>query len=102
MLIRQVQDREEINYRILHICWWQFGLGLMEEAKYRAMADGSCKTLWIKIPIQELGFRFFRKSGSIILYCDSTYTLHVVNNPMYHKRMKYIEADCHCFRERRS
>eukprot|EP00268_Persea_americana_P002178 TRINITY_DN10649_c1_g1_i2.p1 TRINITY_DN10649_c1_g1~~TRINITY_DN10649_c1_g1_i2.p1 ORF type:complete len:109 (-),score=11.95 TRINITY_DN10649_c1_g1_i2:307-633(-) len=53
------------------------------------MTYGSCEVLWL-ILLQELGFK---KSGPTFSYCESTSTLHIINNSVYHGITKYIEVD---------
>lgn len=59
------------------------------EVEHRAMTYGSCEVLWL-ILLQELGFK---KSGPTFSYCESTSTLHIINNSVYHGITKYIEVD---------
>eukprot|EP00268_Persea_americana_P005007 TRINITY_DN11664_c0_g2_i3.p1 TRINITY_DN11664_c0_g2~~TRINITY_DN11664_c0_g2_i3.p1 ORF type:complete len:108 (+),score=12.01 TRINITY_DN11664_c0_g2_i3:1376-1699(+) len=60
------------------------------------MAHGSCELLWLKLQLHKLGFK---KSGPMILHCDSISTLHIANNAVYHKYIKQIEVDCQFTRE---
>lgn len=34
-----------------------------------------------------------------MLYCDNTATMHIASNPIYHKRTKRIDNDCHIVRK---
>ena len=67
------------------------------EAEYCAMARGTCKLLWLKALMQELGFVC---NKPMLIHCDNNYACHVATNPVYHERTKHIEVDCHFIREK--
>ena len=56
------------------------------EAKYRAMAHGSCKLSWIKIVLKELGIK---KKGAMMLLFDSISALHIAYSPVHHDSWAY-------------
>ena len=67
------------------------------ETKYRAMTLATCKLIWLKQLLQELGFG---KDEQMTFVCDNQATLHIASNPVFHERTKHIEVDCHFIREK--
>ena len=53
--------------------------------------------IWLKHLLQELKFR---KDEQMQLICDNQADLHISSNPIFHKRTKHIEVDCHFIREK--
>ncbi|GMJ02272.1 cysteine-rich RLK (RECEPTOR-like protein kinase) 8 [Hibiscus trionum] len=66
------------------------------EAKYRSMASTTCELKWLKALLLFLGVAHPRP---ITLHCDSQAALHIVANPVFHERTKYIDVDCHFVRD---
>ena len=67
------------------------------EVEYRAMALATCKLIWLKHLFKELRFG---KDEQMKLICDNQAALHISSNPVFHKRTKHIEVDCHFIREK--
>ena len=61
------------------------------EAEYGAVALGCCELLWLRILLEELGFK---QGNPMILYSDSTSAIKLANNPVYHEKTKHVEVDC--------
>lgn len=34
-------------------------------------------------------------TNPVKIYCDNQSVIHIANNPMFHKRTKHIQMDCH-------
>ena len=67
------------------------------EAKFRAMAQGICELLWIKIILGDLGVQW---EGSMKLYCDNKSAINIAHNPVQHDRTKHVEVDRHFIKEK--
>ena len=67
------------------------------EAEYRAMAAVTSELIWIHSLLASL--RVFVKLP-IRLFYDNQAALHIAKNPIFHKRTKHIDIDCHFIRER--
>ena len=67
------------------------------EAEFRAMAQGVCELLWLKIILEDLKIRW---DGPMRLYCDNKSTISIAHNPIQHDRTKHIEVDRHFIKEK--
>lgn len=67
------------------------------EAEYRSMANVVCELLWITYILQDF---HIKPSLPIPLWCDNKSALQIASNPVYHKRTKHIEIDCHVVRDK--
>ena len=47
--------------------------------------------------MEELGFK---QQESMPLICNNQAVLHIVSDPVFHERTKYIEVDCHLVRDK--
>ncbi|KAL0327809.1 UNVERIFIED_CONTAM: Secreted RxLR effector protein [Sesamum angustifolium] len=66
------------------------------EAEYHNLGASTCELRWISYLLQDLCILI---SQPIPLYCNNQATVHIVANPVFHKRMKYLEIDCHLVRD---
>jgi len=67
------------------------------EAEFRAMSQGICELLWIKILLRDL------KLGTLEtmrLYCDNKAAISIAHNPVQHDRTKHVEIDRHFIKEK--
>lgn len=69
----------------------------MEEEKqnvveFRAMAQGVCELLWLKIILDNLRIKW---EGPMKLYYDNKSAINIANNPVQHDKTKHIEIDRH-------
>lgn len=67
------------------------------EAEFRAMSQGICELIWIKILLRDL------KLGTpetMRLYCDNKAAISIAHNPVQHDRTKHVEIDRHFIKEK--
>ena len=67
------------------------------EVEYRVMTSATCELIWLKHLLQELRFE---NDEQMKLICGNQAALHISSNPIFHKRTKHIEVDCHFIREK--
>ncbi|RVW64248.1 Retrovirus-related Pol polyprotein from transposon RE1 [Vitis vinifera] len=67
------------------------------EAEFRAMAQGVCELLWLKIVLEDLKIKW---DGPMRLYCDNKSAISIAHNPVQHDRTKHIEIDRHFIKEK--
>ncbi|KAL0337694.1 UNVERIFIED_CONTAM: putative mitochondrial protein [Sesamum calycinum] len=66
------------------------------EAEYRAMAHTTSEIFWLKNLLKELGFMY---DDPVHIHYDNQAAIHIASNPIFYKRTKHIEVDCHFVRE---
>lgn len=67
------------------------------EAEFRAMAQGICELLWLKIILEDLKIKW---DGPMRLYCDNKSAISIAHNPVQHDRTKHVEIDRHFIKEK--
>ncbi|GAB2298270.1 hypothetical protein Dimus_038523 [Dionaea muscipula] len=60
------------------------------------MSSACSEITWLRALMSELGFPQTRPTP---LHADNTSAIKITANPVYHKRTKLIEVDCHSIRE---
>jgi len=50
----------------------------------------------VKKSLDKLGFR---QPGPMPMHCGNQSVIYIAQNPVFHKRTKHIEIDCHFFRD---
>ena len=68
-----------------------------DEAEFRAMAQGICELLWLKIILEDLKIKW---EGPMKLYCDNKSAISIAHNLVQHDRIKHIEVDRHFIKEK--
>ena len=66
------------------------------ETEYRAMALAICELIWLR-HLLELRFG---KDEQMKFICDNQVPLYIASNPIFHKRTKHIEVNCHFIRKK--
>ena len=67
------------------------------EAEFRAMAQGICERLWLRILLNDLQTKW---NEPMRLYCDNKSAINIAHNPVQHERTKHIEIDRHFIKEK--
>ena len=67
------------------------------EAEFRAMTQGVCELLWLKIILEDLRIKWERPMR---LFCDNKSAINIAHNPVQHDRTKHIEVDRHFIKEK--
>lgn len=65
------------------------------EAEYRVIAATVAEVLWISYILKDLQVH---PSLPVPIYCDNHAVVHILENPILHKRTKHIRIDCHFIR----
>ena len=60
------------------------------EAEFRAMAQGVCELLWMKIILDDLKIKY---EAPMRLFCDNKSAISIAHNSVQHNRTKHIEID---------
>lgn len=60
------------------------------------MASVTCEIQWLQYLLSD----FQVLSTIVALYCDNISALKIAENPVFHKRTKHIEIDCHLVRQK--
>ena len=67
------------------------------ESKFRAIAQGLCELLWLKIILEDLRIKW---DDPMKLYCDNKSAINIAHNPIQHDMTKHIEVDKHFIEEK--
>ena len=67
------------------------------EAEFRAMAQGICELLWMKIILDDLKIKY---EVPMKLFCDNKSTISIAHDPVQHDRTKHTEIDWHFIKEK--
>ena len=60
------------------------------KAEFRAMAQGLCELLWMKIILDDLRVKC---EAPMKIFCDNKSAISIARNPVQHDRTKHIEVD---------
>ena len=67
------------------------------EAKFRSVAHGICKALWVKHFLEEVKITCVLPMR---MYCDNKAAIAIAHNPVFHDRTKHVEVDKHFIKEK--
>ena len=67
------------------------------EAEFRAVAQGICELLWLKLLLGELKIADIQPMK---LYYDNKAAIDISHNPVHHDRTKHVEVDRHFIKEK--
>ena len=67
------------------------------ESEFRALAQGLCELLWLKIILNDLRVKW---ETPMKLFCDNKSAINIAHNPIQHDRTKHIEIDRHFIKEK--
>jgi len=62
------------------------------KTEYHTMSATCSKIIWLHGLLSKLGFSQAKPTP---LHVDNTSAIQIATNPVYHKRTKHIEVDCH-------
>nr|KYP42345.1 Copia protein [Cajanus cajan] len=66
------------------------------EAEFRALAQGMCEGLWMKIILDDLKVKV---DNPMQLYCDNKSAMSIVHNPIQHDKTKHIKINRHFIKD---
>ncbi|GMP59692.1 hypothetical protein CsSME_00022873 [Camellia sinensis var. sinensis] len=69
---------------------WNVVVKSSAKAEFRAMAQGVCELLWIKLLLSDLGID---QTDSMRLYCDNEAVINIAHDLVQHDRTKHVEID---------
>ena len=67
------------------------------ESEFRAIAQGLCELLWLKIILDDLRIKWDDPKK---LYCGNNSSINIAHNPIQHDRTKHIKVDRHFIKEK--
>lgn len=65
--------------------------------EYRALATATCEFQWLVYLLTDLQVDCIKLP---VLFIDSQSTLHIAANPIFQRRTKHIDIDCHTIKEK--
>lgn len=67
------------------------------EAKFKAMVQGICELIWLKILLGEL---CVTTTNPILLYYDNKAIISIVQNLVHHDKTKHVKVNCNFIKEK--